>query len=117
MCGLDAEATKVRFASTQDASKSNNYCGDAAYVAALLSALGMTEKTQLTMTNKIKEVELVWTLGAMLAKSAELAGGGGSSSLLSRGLQIGLAGLAVYLLCRCCKVRAAYSAPPTTGDA
>ena len=63
----------------------------------------MTSRTQLTMTNKIKEVELVWTLGAMLAKSAELAGGAGSSSLLSRALQIGLAGLAVYLLCRCCK--------------
>lgn len=103
VCGLDAEATKVRFASTQDAAKSHNYCGDAAYVAALLSALGMTAKTQLTMTNKIKEVELVWTLGAMLAKSAELAGGAGSASLLSRALQIGVAGLAVYLLCRCCK--------------
>ena len=75
MCALDAEATKARFASTQDAAKSHNYCGDAAYVAALLSALGLTSRTQLTMTNKIKEVELVWTLGAMLAKSAELAGG------------------------------------------
>ena len=31
------------------------------------------------MTNKIKGVELVWTLGAMLAKSAELAAGHGSS--------------------------------------
>jgi|TARA_B110001469_G_C9326463_1_gene174509 hypothetical protein len=114
VCGLDAEATKVRFASTQDAAKSHNYCGDAAYVAALLSALGMTAKTQLTMTNKIKEVELVWTLGAMLAKSAELAGGAGSASLLSRALQIGVAGLAVYLLCRCCKVRAL---PTAAGDA
>lgn len=28
------------------------------------------------MTNKIETVELVWTLGAMLAKSAELAGAG-----------------------------------------
>ena len=38
VCALDAEATKARFASTQDAAKSHNYCGDAAYVAALLSA-------------------------------------------------------------------------------
>jgi apyrase/ectonucleoside triphosphate diphosphohydrolase 5/6 len=30
----------------------------------------------MTMTNKIKDVELVWTLGAMLAKSAELTGAG-----------------------------------------
>jgi len=103
VCGLDAAATKARFAGTQDAAKSDNYCGDAAYVAALLGALGFAPSTQLTMTNKIKDVELVWTLGAMLAKSAELAAGSGTSSLLSRALQIGLAGLAVYLLCRCCK--------------
>ena len=35
------------------------------------------DDTPMTMTNKMKDVELVWTLGAMLAKSAELANGGG----------------------------------------
>jgi hypothetical protein len=39
--------------------------------------LGFEDDASLTMTNKINGVELVWTLGAMLAKSAELAGGGG----------------------------------------
>ena len=39
----------------------------------MLSNLGFAPSTSLTMTNKIKDVELVWTLGAMLAKSAELA--------------------------------------------
>eukprot|EP00908_Phaeocystis_cordata_P015586 Transcript_26740.p1 GENE.Transcript_26740~~Transcript_26740.p1 ORF type:complete len:511 (+),score=190.37 Transcript_26740:162-1535(+) len=101
VCALDAEATKTRFAPTQDAPKANNYCGDAAYVAALLSNLGFAPSTSLTMTNKIKDVELVWTLGAMLAKSAELAAGGGSSSWLRRLLQISIAGGIVYLLCRC----------------
>ena len=36
---------------------------------------GFDDDLSMTMTNKIKDVELVWTLGAMLAKSAELANG------------------------------------------
>lgn len=76
ICGLDATATATKFATTQDAAKSFNYCGDVAYVASLLGALGFDHRTKLTMTNKIKEVELVWTLGAMIGKSAELAAGG-----------------------------------------
>jgi len=83
-------------------------------VAALLSNLGFAPSTTLTMTNKIKGVELVWTLGAMLAKSAELAASslqaGGSSSWLSRLLQIGVSGVLVYLICRCCKQSS--STPP-----
>jgi apyrase/ectonucleoside triphosphate diphosphohydrolase 5/6 len=42
----------------------------------LLEKLGFDEHKGMTMTNKIKDVELVWTLGAMLAKSAELTGAG-----------------------------------------
>ena len=38
LCRLSAEETATRFANTQDAAKSNNYCGDVAYVAALLKA-------------------------------------------------------------------------------
>jgi len=40
----------------------------------------------MTMTNKIKGVELVWTLGAMLANSAELAneGSGGGTAATAR---------------------------------
>jgi len=75
LCALDKQAAATRFSAHQDAHKSSNFCGDVAYVAALLSSLGFPPTTKLTMTNKIKDVELVWTLGAMLAKSAELAGG------------------------------------------
>lgn len=85
ICSLDAAATAARFANTQDAAKSQNYCGDVAYIAALLRAFGFGDATPITMTNKIKEVELVWTLGAMLAKSAQLAAadaGGGSAAWL-----------------------------------
>lgn len=45
-----------------------------------MGALGFPEHQEIRMTNKIKEVELVWTLGAMLAKSASLTGGGASST-------------------------------------
>ena len=75
ICGLDKDATAAKFASTNDASKSANFCGDVVYLAGLLDVLGFDDDRTLTMTNKIKDVELVWTLGAMLAKSAELANG------------------------------------------
>jgi hypothetical protein len=72
VCALDREANTARFANTNDASKSANFCGDAVYLEVLLDALGFEDEHTMTMTNKIKDVELVWTLGAMLAKSAEL---------------------------------------------
>ena len=78
-CALDAAATTKKFAAAGDAAKSANFCGDAVYLEVLLDELGFSDDTVLTMTNKIGEVELVWTLGAMLAKSAELASGGGGS--------------------------------------
>jgi len=54
------------FLSLQDASKSHNYCGDVAYLAALLRGLGFSATQKITMTNKIKSVELVWTLGTYI---------------------------------------------------
>ena len=54
LCALDKQQTASRFSSHQDASKSSNFCGDVAYVAALLTALGFPPSTKLTMTNKIK---------------------------------------------------------------
>merc|ERR1719182_1015835 len=88
LCALDPKATAARFAAHQDASKSHNFCGDVAYLSTLLTVFGFPESHPLTMTNKIKDIELVWTLGAMLAKSAELAAGGGSGSWLGRTAQI-----------------------------
>jgi hypothetical protein len=73
LCALSAADVASRFRRHQDASKSNDFCGDVAYLSALLENFGFAEHTTLTMTNKIKDVELVWTLGAMLAKSAELS--------------------------------------------
>ena len=77
-------------------------------MAALLSNLGFAPSTSLTMTNKIKDVELVWTLGAMLAKSAELAneGRGGSVSGFRGAMLLAVVLLAVYYLSRRCS-------PPT----
>jgi len=83
-----------------------------AYLEALLDVLGFNDSQQLTMTNKIKEVELVWTLGAMLAESAKLASGVGSSS----GLYVGLSNLLLLLLalgaCFCLYKRASASRGP-----
>ena len=73
LCVLEQPAVAKRFATHPDASKSSNFCGDVAYLSTLLTSFGFAESYRMTMTNKIKDVELVWTLGAMLAKSAELA--------------------------------------------
>jgi len=112
ICALDHAAAATRFAGIQDAAKSDNFCGDVAYLEALLDVLGFNDSQQLTMTNKIKEVELVWTLGAMLAESAKLASGVGSSS----GLYVGLSNLLLLLLalgaCFCLYKRASASRGP-----
>jgi len=80
LCALSASDAASTFGSHPDGSKANSFCGDVAYLSALLENFGFPQDTKLTMTNKIKDVELVWTLGAMLAKSAELAGGAGGTS-------------------------------------
>ena len=54
LCALNKQQAATRFSTHQDASKSSNFCGDVAYVAALLSSLGFAPTTKLTMTNKIK---------------------------------------------------------------
>jgi len=53
------------------------------------------------MTNKIKDVELVWTLGAMLAKSAELAGSSASGSLFTINFVLGVMLLVALIYCFC----------------
>ncbi len=80
ICALDADATAKRFAAAQDVAKANYFCGDAAYIVALLQSFGFDDSTKLVMTNKIHDVELVWTLGAILAKSSAAAAAGGSST-------------------------------------
>lgn len=62
-----------RFREHPDLHKVHNFCGDVVYLAVLLRALGFDDQFRMTMTNKIDDVELVWTLGAMLSKIAELA--------------------------------------------
>mmetsp|Transcript_26684 Transcript_26684/g.64355 ORF Transcript_26684/g.64355 Transcript_26684/m.64355 type:complete len:455 (-) Transcript_26684:374-1738(-) len=84
LCGLNHEQVASRFSTHHDASKSSNFCGDVAYVAALLRSLGFSPASKLTMTNQIKDVELVWTLGAMLAKSAEIASASSNGSTTIR---------------------------------
>jgi len=98
LCALDQAHTAARFREHQDASKSNNFCGDVAYLSALLASLGFQDDFRMTMTNKIKDVELVWTLGAMLAKSAELANeGGGGPAGFRGGLLVIAAAVAVWV--------------------
>ena len=72
------DSAAAKFSAANDAAKSDNFCGDAVYLEALLDAFGFDDDVPITMTNKIKSVELVWTLGAMLAKSAELAAAAGA---------------------------------------
>ena len=79
VCSLDQAGAAARFAATNDAAKAANFCGDTVYIAALLDALGFDDRSTMTMTNKIKDVELVWTLGAMLAQSSALASGASGS--------------------------------------
>ena len=100
LCEMAHPDVMERFKAHQDASKAANFCGDVAYLTTMLLALGFPEGYTMTMTNKIKDVELVWTLGAMLAKSAELRSSGGAGSGLPLGgpqsmLLLGVAALLV----------------------
>ena len=106
-CGSagDSAATATRFVKAGDAAKAANFCGDVVYLAVLLDKLGFDDDATLTMTNKIKDVELVWTLGAMLAKSAELraaeagGGGGGGGFSLRAAFYMLLAAAALWACC------------------
>jgi len=73
LCAMPPQEVKSRFTSCEDAKKWANFCGDTVYIAVLLThGFGIEPTKQLTMANKIGDVELVWTLGAMIAKSASL---------------------------------------------
>lgn len=91
LCHLDESAVAERYKGHPDSSKASNFCGDVAYLSTLLLAFGFPESYTMTLTNKVKDVELVWTLGAMLAKSAELAGAG--SRMLGGGAHAAAVGL------------------------
>jgi len=101
LCALEPAAVDARFKAHQDASKARNFCGDVAYLSTLLTLFGFPETHTLTMTNKIKDVELVWTLGAMLAKSAELASADGGGFLsLRTSLMLVAAALGLFYVSR-----------------
>ena len=53
LCALSSGEVTARFSSHQDSSKAGNFCGDVAYLSALLESFGFPETTKLTMTNKI----------------------------------------------------------------
>lgn len=72
LCALGERQLTDRFRKHPELDKAEQFCGDVAYISALLRALGFASESQITVTNKIKDVELVWTLGAMLAKHAML---------------------------------------------
>lgn len=54
LCALDQAHTAERFREHQDASKASNFCGDVAYLTALLASLGFQDNFEMVMTNKIK---------------------------------------------------------------
>eukprot|EP00928_Gymnodinium_smaydae_P046149 TRINITY_DN30747_c0_g1_i1.p1 TRINITY_DN30747_c0_g1~~TRINITY_DN30747_c0_g1_i1.p1 ORF type:complete len:442 (-),score=118.50 TRINITY_DN30747_c0_g1_i1:98-1423(-) len=73
ICALTPAEAQRRFADCEDAAKWANFCGDTAYLAALLEiGFGISPDVKLTVGNKVAGVELVWTLGAVIAKSAAL---------------------------------------------
>mmetsp|Transcript_21229 Transcript_21229/g.58023 ORF Transcript_21229/g.58023 Transcript_21229/m.58023 type:complete len:95 (-) Transcript_21229:69-353(-) len=73
LCSARPVDAEERFASCEDASKWANFCGDTIYMAELLEhGFGIDPSVNLTMGNKIGSVEVVWTLGAIIAKSESL---------------------------------------------
>lgn len=83
LCGLDFKTVSDRFEKHPDGSKAANFCGDAVFVAVMLErGFGFSQDAVFTMTNKIDDVEIVWTLGAMLAKAQGSQGSGSSTTLI-----------------------------------
>lgn len=85
LCALDADVIRAKYAAHPEPDKAHNFCGDVVFIAALLErGFGFSPSTVFRMTNKIDSVEIVWTLGAMIAKANErMSGSGGPSSLLA----------------------------------
>mmetsp|Transcript_71120 Transcript_71120/g.197551 ORF Transcript_71120/g.197551 Transcript_71120/m.197551 type:complete len:448 (+) Transcript_71120:53-1396(+) len=74
LCAMPPSEAQARFASCEDSAKWFNFCGDVTYIAVLLEhGFGIDPSTVLTMGNKIGDVEVVWTLGAMIVKAASLS--------------------------------------------
>jgi Golgi nucleoside diphosphatase len=73
LCNLTPTETKARFEAAEDADKWMNFCGDSTFIVALLEdGFGIHPDANLTMGNKVADVEIVWTLGAMITKVAHL---------------------------------------------
>ena len=70
LCSLDATAVASRYTTHPDGSKSANFCGDVAYIAALLGAFGFSDDAKLTMTNKI-QVRATRQRGPMLCRRSQ----------------------------------------------
>ncbi|KAJ1616945.1 nucleoside phosphatase GDA1/CD39 [Pavlovales sp. CCMP2436] len=80
MCALKSDAMHAKFAKHPELDKSQNFCGDAVFISALIEhGFGFAPETLFTMTNKINSIEIVWTLGAMIAKYNESHAGGSSA--------------------------------------
>jgi Golgi nucleoside diphosphatase len=94
LCGLRADAISKKFARHPEKDKAQNFCGDVVFIGALIEhGFGFAPETQFTMTNKINKIEIVWTLGAMIAKVNEHLAGGGSSMFMISMFAICLLGL------------------------
>eukprot|EP00927_Polykrikos_kofoidii_P034168 TRINITY_DN29001_c0_g1_i1.p1 TRINITY_DN29001_c0_g1~~TRINITY_DN29001_c0_g1_i1.p1 ORF type:complete len:452 (-),score=83.51 TRINITY_DN29001_c0_g1_i1:17-1372(-) len=73
LCSSPPDVTQIRFEGCQDGARWVEFCGDVTYLAVLLEhGLGVDPAASLTMGNKVGGVEIVWTLGAIIAR-AEIA--------------------------------------------
>lgn len=73
LCAMEASEQEKRCKDCDDFMKWRNFCGDATYLAVLLRhGFGISSDSTLTMGNKVNGVELVWTLGAIIMKTASM---------------------------------------------
>lgn len=70
LCAKSWEEMQIAFKEVADASKMNHFCFDTLYLSELLlNGFGFAPDQMITVANKLSDVELVWTLGAMVAKA------------------------------------------------
>jgi len=94
LCALKSDAITRKFDKHPEADKAQNFCGDVVFIAALIEhGFGFAPSTVFTMTNKINSIEIVWTLGAIIAKVNEGMRSGGSFALYA------ITALAAVALC------------------